>query len=175
MTAKQQKIIDAALALFAQEGYRATATSKVAKLAGVSEGLIFRHFTNKEGLLEAIIKEGEARSKMLFADIVLETDPKKVIAKTLEIGLSMSEKQEDNDFWKLQFKLKWELEMYNAHKMEPLETALTAAFTKLNYSQPKQEAKNLLITLDGMAIRHFLQPNFNLLQTINFLKSKYNV
>ena len=49
MTEKQEKIVQSALQLFAQEGYHATSTSKVAKHAGVSEGLIFRHFRNKDG------------------------------------------------------------------------------------------------------------------------------
>ena len=44
MTEKQENILKAALQLFAKEGFYATSTSKVAKLAGVSEGLIFRHF-----------------------------------------------------------------------------------------------------------------------------------
>ena len=37
MTEKQEKILQAALQLFAKEGYHATSTNKVAKLAGVSE------------------------------------------------------------------------------------------------------------------------------------------
>jgi len=44
MTEKQEKIIKSALELFALEGYAATSTRKAAERAGVSEGLIFRHF-----------------------------------------------------------------------------------------------------------------------------------
>ncbi len=61
MTEKQEKILQSALELFAKEGFHATSTNKVAKHAGVSEGLIFRHFGNKEGLLQAILAEGRAR------------------------------------------------------------------------------------------------------------------
>ena len=71
MTSKKENILNAALELFALEGYYATSTSAIAKKAGVSEGLIFRHFKNKEGLLEAIFQMGEEQVKVIFADIVL--------------------------------------------------------------------------------------------------------
>ncbi|MEM6542898.1 MAG: helix-turn-helix domain-containing protein, partial [Bacteroidota bacterium] len=56
MTAKQEKILNAALELFAHEGYNVVSTSKIAQKAGVSEGLIFRHFESKQGLLNAILQ-----------------------------------------------------------------------------------------------------------------------
>ena len=94
--------MNAALELFAEEGFKVTSTSRVAKKAGVSEGLIFRHFQSKDGLLEAIIKLGEERAKVLFADIVLETDPKEVLRKALNLYQKSSKSQEEIDFWKLQ-------------------------------------------------------------------------
>ena len=54
MTNKKEKILLTALELFANEGFKSVTTSKIAKEAGVSEGLIFRHFENKKGLLNAL-------------------------------------------------------------------------------------------------------------------------
>ena len=175
MTEKKEKILRAALELFAEEGFRSTSTSKVAKRAGVSEGLIFRHFENKDGLLAAIKKEGEDQAKVLFADIVLETEPKEVIRKTLEIGQEMNRDQAKANFWKLQYKLKWELEEYEAHKVEPLHQALTHAFTKLEYENPAQQAELLMITLDGLAARFYLQKGFDIQPVLNLLKQFYNL
>lgn len=175
MTEKQENILEAALELFAKEGFKGTSTSKIAKRAGVSEGLIFRHFKNKEGLLEAILKQGEEKIKVAFADIVLESDPKKVILKTLLISEVMLAKPEELEFWKLQYKIKWELEQYGAHKVEPLEIALTNAFDKLGYKEPKLEARFLLLNLDGIATRYFLQDDFNYYEMQSFVKAKYNL
>jgi AcrR family transcriptional regulator len=175
MTDKKENILNAALELFAQEGFKATSTSKVAKAAGVSEGLIFRHFINKDGLLQAILDLGEEKAKTLFADIVLETDPEKVIKNTCEFGMKLSQDKAQMDFWKLQYKIKWEIEQYNEHKTEPLELALTNAFQKLGYENPKLEARLLLIVIDGLATRTFLQQNFNFEEIVNFLKSKYKI
>jgi AcrR family transcriptional regulator len=148
MTRKQESILKSALLLFAKEGYHATSTSKVAKHAGVSEGLIFRHFVNKEGLLQAILDEGEKRLKALFIDIVMESDPKAVIRKTIEMTGKID--KSDYDFWKLQFKLKWELEVSGDKKMEPLQMALTNAFKKLGYEKPELEAQLLIILNEGL-------------------------
>jgi AcrR family transcriptional regulator len=175
MTDKKEKILKAALHLFAEEGFKSTSTSKIAKWAGVSEGLIFRHFCNKKGLLHAILLEGEDRLKLLFSDIVMETNPKEVIRKTLSVGYTMISNQEDADFWKLQYKIKWEVEQYGEKKMEPVERALTNAFSELSYKDPQLEARLLLITMDGLATRYFLQENFDLDKMVRFLYRKYQL
>ena len=54
---KKRDIIDAAISLFAQNGFSATPTTAVAKKAGVAQGLIFHYFKTKEGILVEIIAE----------------------------------------------------------------------------------------------------------------------
>lgn len=54
-TAKQKKIMEVAISLFAEKGYSNTATAEIAKLAGVAEGTIFKHYGTKENLLLAIM------------------------------------------------------------------------------------------------------------------------
>ena len=173
MTEKQERILQAALQLFAQEGYHATSTSKVAKKAGVSEGLIFRHFENKDGLLQAILDEGENRLKSLFVDIVMEPEPKEVIRKTIELTTRID--VSDYDFWKLQFKLKWELEISGDKKMEPLNMALTNAFRKLNYESPELEAQLLILFIDGLGSAVLKGSSLNPNEMIQLLLKKYNI
>lgn len=54
-TVKQKKIIDAAITTFAEKGYSNTSTSEIAKLAGVAEGTIFKHYGTKENLLLSLM------------------------------------------------------------------------------------------------------------------------
>lgn len=173
MTDKQARILQAALELFANEGYTATSTSRIAKHAGVSEGLIFRHFNNKEGLLQAIMDEAEQKVKKVFSEVTLEADPKMVIEKMLDFTSSITSNKTEADFWKLQYKIKWEIETYNDKKIEPLESALENAFDKLDYSDPGMEAKLFLILLDGLATRFYLQEDYNWESMVVFLKKKY--
>jgi AcrR family transcriptional regulator len=49
------QLIEKAMELFARQGYHKTSTASISHAAGVSIGLLFYHFKNKEGLLEAII------------------------------------------------------------------------------------------------------------------------
>lgn len=149
MTEKKERILQSALKLFAEQGYNGTSTSKIAKDAEVSEALIFRHFDNKEGLLKAVLDQGEEKAKLLFADIVLETDPKRLIKKALEIPFNNP--KEDFDFWRLQFKLKWELNIAGLDKMKPLEVALANAFTELGYDDPDVEASFVIHFIDGIS------------------------
>ena len=142
MTDKQEKILEAALELFANEGYSSTPTSKIAKKAGVSEGLIFRHFENKQGLLDALIKEAEERLGEMVGPILFESDPKAVIRKTIELPFREIDRREF-DFWKLQFILKWQPEYNNPGKMKPLLDKLESAFAELDHADPANEAAML--------------------------------
>jgi AcrR family transcriptional regulator len=44
----QQRILDAAVEAFAEQGYSGTATSEIARRAGVAEGTIFRYYPTKK-------------------------------------------------------------------------------------------------------------------------------
>jgi len=50
-------ILAAASSLFAAKGFNGTKTREIAKQAGVSEALIFRHFASKKALYAAILTE----------------------------------------------------------------------------------------------------------------------
>ena len=52
---RRHQIIHVAMALFASKGFKGTTTRAIAKTAGVSEAIIFRHFATKEDLYDAII------------------------------------------------------------------------------------------------------------------------
>src|SRR4051812_28733483 len=56
MTAKDRKlaIVKAALPLFARKGFAETTTKDLAKAAGVSEPLLYKHFPSKEALYAEI-------------------------------------------------------------------------------------------------------------------------
>lgn len=51
---KKEQIVDTAIGLFATEGYEATSIQKLAEVAGVAQGLLYRHFKNKQDLLHHI-------------------------------------------------------------------------------------------------------------------------
>lgn len=56
LTAKQRKILESAIDVFAEKGYANASTNEIAKRAGVAEGNLFARFGSKRGLLKAIIQ-----------------------------------------------------------------------------------------------------------------------
>ena len=49
------------------------------------------------------------------------------------------------------------------------------SFEKLGYKNPDLEAKLLLINMDGMATRFFLQKNFDLTELVSHMYKKYDL
>ncbi len=172
MTDKKENILKAALELFANEGYNAVSTNAIAKKAGVSEGLIFRHFENKNALLQAIIGIAEEKIKLIFMPILVNENPKEVIHGCIELPFTID--TTEYDFWRLQFKLKWETAYQNEAKMQPLIEKLIWAFTTLNYENPILEAKFLEQIIESISIGILRNGKDSQLDYQSFLIKKYN-
>ncbi len=54
---KKSIILDAALHLFAEEGYHSASVSKIANKASISKGLLYNYFNSKEDVLKTLIFE----------------------------------------------------------------------------------------------------------------------
>lgn len=155
MTEKQISILMTAMKLFAEKGFDGTSTSTIAKESGVSEGLIFKHFKNKEGLLEAIIGFGMEKASVYFAEILMISDPKKRIRKAIALPFSIDPKE--NQFWKLMYALKWQRGEYDSTAFELFRESLVDAFDQLNYENPELEAKLIEVLIDGVATEILLK------------------
>ena len=173
MTEKQTNILKAALELFASQGYAATSTSKVAKAAGVSEGLIFRHFTNKEGLLNSIMEQGKEIAFREYASVLGREDPKAVIRGILEMPFHIS--KEHYPLWRLIYSLKWQTDTYDHSLSAPVKLALTGAFHKLAYKNPEAEAEAILIQIDGIATAVLLRKPENQNEILKAILAKYDL
>lgn len=175
MKSKKEKIVQAALKLFAEEGFKTTSTSNIAKEAGVSEGLIFRHFKNKNGLLEAIQQIADIKIQSIYADIINEEDPKELIRRAIDMGSKLIDSKEDQQIWKLRYKMKWESEDFREFRIFPLQDALENAFRKLGYRKPDLEARLFTMTFDGLATRLFLTDSINLDDYLSYMKTRYQI
>lgn len=61
---RREQIIDAAMRVFSQKGFTRATNKDIAREAGITPGLIYHYFENKEALLKAII-EGRSPLKLL--------------------------------------------------------------------------------------------------------------
>src|SRR5438874_7457076 len=55
---RRQRIVDAAIPLFARKGFGGTTTRELAEAAGISEALLFKHFPSKQLLYREILRLG---------------------------------------------------------------------------------------------------------------------
>jgi len=55
--ARREQILETAVSLFSQRGFKGTTTKEIARAAGVSEAMVFRHFASKDELYGAILHE----------------------------------------------------------------------------------------------------------------------
>ncbi len=62
---KRRLILDAAVRVFAEQGYEAARVGDIAREAGVAYGLVYHYFDSKEAVLEAVF--GEAWERLLSA------------------------------------------------------------------------------------------------------------
>ena len=51
----KEKILDTALELFAAKGYEAVSVSDIAGKLGMTKSALYKHYTNKQGILDSII------------------------------------------------------------------------------------------------------------------------
>src|SRR3982751_3028044 len=62
---RREQILDVAMRVFSERGFRGTTTKEIATAAGVSEAMVFRHFANKDELYSAILDRKACSQTML--------------------------------------------------------------------------------------------------------------
>ena len=109
---KQDRMINAALKIFAQNGYRHSSTDDIVKEAGISKGLLFHYFTSKMGLYEFLydycvrfltleLKSSVSESEKDYFKIMLaEEQAKRNVLKSypyMQAFIDKSQSEDDED------------------------------------------------------------------------------
>jgi len=71
----REKILSAALELFANKGYDATSIDSIAKKAGISKGLIYNYFESKKSILLAIFSDAMKMGEDMIMEQATIKDP----------------------------------------------------------------------------------------------------
>lgn len=157
----KELILQTALRLFGEQGYDHTPTSQIAKQAKVSEGLIFRHYGSKTGLLAAIIQEGMAQIAATMRPYSEPTvGPRHAILQ--HINLSITAFREHKNFWRLATSIRFQPAVHEAAEAlleevnQFIVKNLTENFERMGTAEPQQEALLLFALIDGICL-HWLQ------------------
>lgn len=152
---KKEKILQIALELFANQGFDNTSTSLIAKKAEVSEGLIFRHFINKNGLLNEVLLEGFDKIRPFIEEIINEDEAIKIISKTIDLPFKIINSH--REFWRLQNNLRLQNQNYRkefdeSDIIKSLESKIHDAFKFLKVKSPKKETEVFLLFITGLGL-----------------------
>jgi AcrR family transcriptional regulator len=85
----RQRLLDAAAAAFASEGYVGANVNHIAQAAGFAKGTIYNYFPSKRALMHALIDEVAAdHAAYITARVDPETDPRRRLECFFEAGFA---------------------------------------------------------------------------------------
>jgi TetR/AcrR family fatty acid metabolism transcriptional regulator len=93
---KRDRILKAAIKVFAKNGFYATRVSEIAKAAGVADGTIYLYFKNKDDVLITIFEDGINRLLVILREVAESDEPfENRITRIVELQLGLLEDQRD--------------------------------------------------------------------------------
>ena len=93
---KRQRILNAAIKVFAKNGFYATRVSEIAKAAGVADGTIYLYFKNKDDVLISLFDDGLRRLLVILKQLIDERDTvEERLRGIVELQLGQLEKERD--------------------------------------------------------------------------------
>jgi TetR/AcrR family fatty acid metabolism transcriptional regulator len=93
---KRERILDAAVRVFARKGFHATRVSEVAKAAGVADGTIYLYFESKEQLLVSLFEHRVERLlEYLERELPAAPSASQRLQRIIELQLGLLEGERD--------------------------------------------------------------------------------
>lgn len=173
---KKEAIVEKAIELFAQNGYESTTIQKLADACGVAQGLLYRHFKNKEALLSHLVQIGLAEiGTTLMPYAIPELNFKEAFKE--HVRLCCKQLQSNALLWKILHSVRQNADLMTA-------VGLNADITDIGrlieqklkhdgYSEPKVTALMIVALIDGITAMHLLHPAaYPLQQVESFLLNK---
>ncbi|HEY0654798.1 MAG TPA: TetR/AcrR family transcriptional regulator [Chryseosolibacter sp.] len=174
---KRQVILDVALRLFAKHGYDATPISRIAKVAGVSQGLMYNFFAGKKELLRAMIVEGAKDIEESMKAYAAMEDASQAIEVHVTETIRIIKKKKE--FWRLLHALRLQGSVLEDVEdlFKEIVSTVTMVFEKvfrdMGIKNPKLEAQLFLTQIDGMVIMYLQNEKFPIRQLGKQLINRY--
>lgn len=95
---RRQVVLDTACRVFFKKSYRAATTAEIARAAGITEPILYRHFGSKRDLYVACLEEAW-RQFHEFAEDALETNPAGCLGAIADAYVAKGAKLRLVDLW----------------------------------------------------------------------------
>ena len=174
----KRKILENALALFAEKGFKGTSINDIAKSAGISKGLAYNYFKNKDELMLAVFGLLAEELGEIFFSMAMEVDPSKKLKQM--INTTFKKLLEDEKFWRLYFnfvmlpELNKEANQLLSSFLEEAFTVLEKLFADMKVPNPSEESKIFASIIDGICFHYmFDKKSYPLEKMRKYLIKKY--
>ena len=157
----RENIEKIALELFAIKGYHATSVSQIAEKAGISKGLLYNYYKNKEQLLNSVIMkvfDEIMRIIKMSEDLSAEKQIEQMIIQTID------HLKENITFWRLYLFLVHQSDvqlkftgMWEKMRDEYMEY-FVKLFQEVGSQNPAMEAMMLGTMFDGIGLNYVTAP-----------------
>lgn len=155
----KEKILTAALKLFAQNGFHATSVSQIAAAAKVSKGLAYNYFDSKEALLLTIIEQASETMLATASEMVAGGGYQIMLRDFLDrYGTSL---KANKQFLTFQLSLMFQPDLRTIvqrpmqARAEQLLKITEAMFKQAGAHEPLSMARRFIAELDGITL-HYL-------------------
>lgn len=176
---KRRQILEAAMKVFAKNGYNGATISMVAGEAAISKGLLYTYFDSKEILLDHLLKFGlEKAAEFMKSESVPAPVNRKTFAAGLRSMVALFRKEED--FWRLYCMLILQKNMTEKFEKEvgaffsQYLSVYTAYFKQKGCANPEAEAMLFGSVLDGLMFDMLVAPHeYPVEEVINNIIKKF--
>lgn len=160
---RKAQILEAALHVFAEDGYHNSSVSAIAKKAGISKGLLYNYFHSKEEVLRSLTLD-----LFDYAMDVMKITPGEVIDdERFEeiISLSIDIPLEEPQRWKLYMTLVFQKDIAELImkemkiRMGPYMMSMMTYFNSKDYDDPMAMMRYFSAVLDGVQMHCLLDPD----------------
>ena len=156
----EERIMDAALELFATKGFTSTSISSIASKANISKGLIYNYFESKNDLLRRIVIRAQDIGKDLFNEVIEDYESPYDELKYLVLNV-IEHFKTHTEYWRLLTALSFQQEVMTEiadiieqNSQWSIEKG-AEIFQEMGAEDPMKEALFFGATLDGMMM-HYL-------------------
>ncbi len=173
----KQKILDAALEVFATNGFTNSTIASIAKKADVSKGLAYNYFENKDALLKEVFDDGFSKIELLLTNSI-NPDPFKSLISIIETTFTSFES--DLSFWTLYIQATIQPDSREIisdqieARLHGIMSGLVQTFDTLKAEDPVTEAYLFGAHFDGVLCDYMMMPDTYPLEKVkNLLIKRY--
>ena len=159
----RQKILDAALEVFAQQSYHSSTVGAIAKSAGISKGLLYNYFKNKDEVLHELMVG--MMDSLMSEFLPIKADGKLTdedVKNFINIGIDLVLAKPY--YWKLYFSVALQPEVMTKvfdkmmEKAQPYMNAMTEYFRDKGYENPEVMMRYISAVMDGIQFHCMIDP-----------------